>query len=70
MGREAGVVEGDEFAVVIPARAAPYGVRPEMEIARLQVVRVSGRTSAARVIHLEQPALAAGQVVRLVGKMP
>jgi hypothetical protein len=70
LGQQSGVTEGDEFAVVIPARRTDYGVRPEMEIARLQVVRVAGRTSAARVIRMQQPALEAGQVVRLVGKMP
>lgn len=70
VGAEAGVVEGDEFAVVVPPKRASYGVRPEMQVARLQVVRVSGRTSAARVVHLQQPALEAGQVVQLVGKMP
>ena len=70
LGSGSGVAEGDEFAVVIPPRRAAYGVRPEMQVARLQVVRVSGRTSAARVVHLQQPALDAGQVVRLVGKMP
>src|SRR5690606_1733608 len=70
LGAEAGVREGDEFAVILPARQTAYGTRPEMQVARLQVVRVSGRTSAARVVHLQQPALEAGQVVRLVGKMP
>jgi hypothetical protein len=70
LGSESGVVEGDELAVVIPPQRAGYGVRPEIQVARLQVVRVSGRTSAARVVHLEQPALEVGQVVRLVGKMP
>jgi hypothetical protein len=70
LGEASGVTEGDEFAVVIPARRTSYGIRPEMEVARLQVVRVAGRTSAARVIAQQQPALEAGQVVRLVGKMP
>lgn len=70
LGADAGVTEGDEFAVVIPPQRTEYGVRPEIQVGRLQVVRVSGRTSAARVVHLQQPALEAGQVVRLVGKMP
>ena len=70
VGAQSGVDEGDEFAVVIPPQRTEYGVRPEIQVARLQVVRVSGRTSAARVVHLQQPALEAGQVVRLVGKMP
>ena len=70
LGEAAGVAEGDEFEVVLPPRRTEYGIRPEMQVARLQVVRVSGRTSAARVVQLQQPALEAGQVVRLVGKMP
>jgi hypothetical protein len=70
LGAQSGVSEGDEFTVLIPARRTDYGIRPEILIGRLQVVRVSGRTSAARVIGQKQPALEAGQVVRLVGKMP
>lgn len=70
LGEASGVTEGDEFSVLIPPQRTSYGVRPEIQVARLQVVRVSGRTSAARVVHLQQPALEAGQVVRLVGKMP
>lgn len=70
LGADAGVVEGDEFEVVLPPRRTAYGARPEIAVARLQVVRVSPRTSAARVVQLRQPALETGQVVRLVGKMP
>lgn len=70
LGADAGVVEGDEFEVVLPPRRTAYGIRPEISVARLQVVRVSPRTSAARVVQLRQPALETGQVVRLVGKMP
>jgi hypothetical protein len=39
-------------------------------VARLQVVRVSRRTAAMRVVAMEQPALVPGLPVRLVGKMP
>lgn len=70
VGASSGVVEGDVFVAVTPPRRTEYGIRPEIEVARLQVVRVSDRTSAARVTSLQQPALEAGQVVRLVGKMP
>lgn len=70
LGAEAGVVEGDEFEVVLPPHRTAYGIRPEIPVARLQVVRVAPRTSAARVVQLRQPALETGQVVRLVGKMP
>lgn len=70
LGAESGVVEGDLFEVVLPPRRTSYGIRPEIQVAKLQVVRVSARTSAARVVHLQQPALETGQLVRLVGKMP
>ena len=70
LGSEAGVVEGDEFEVVLPPTRTSYGIRPEVRVAKLQIVRVSPRTSAARVVQLQQPALETGQLVRLVGKMP
>jgi hypothetical protein len=55
---------------VLPAAAAEWGTRPEIRVARVQVVRASARTSAVRVVSLEQPALERGLPVRLVGKMP
>src|SRR5690606_29067981 len=70
LGADSGVVEGDEFIAYIPAEAARWGVRPEVEVARLQVVRAARTTSAVRVVTLEQPALEPGLPVRLVGKMP
>jgi hypothetical protein len=70
LGTASGVVEGDEFVAVIPAQRRSWGVRPEIEVARLRVVRAEGRTAAARVIGLEQPALESGLLVRLVAKMP
>ena len=70
LGRESGVKEGDEFVAVLPGSAASWGTRPEVEIARLQVVRVSRRTAAMRVVGMEHPALQPGLPVRLVGKMP
>lgn len=70
LGANAGVVEGDEFEVVLAPQRTSYGIRPEVQVAKLQVVRVSPRTSAARVVQLQQPALETGQLVRLVGKMP
>lgn len=70
LGRDAGVREGDVFVAVMPPTRASWGTRPEVEIARLQVVRASRRTAALRVVEMEQPALTAGLPVRLVGKMP
>ena len=70
LGGDAGVREGDEFVAVMPPTRASWGTRPEVEIARLRVVRVSRRTAAVRVVEIDQPALTAGLPVRLVGKMP
>jgi LysM repeat protein len=70
LGRESGVKEGDEFVAVLPGAAVSWGTRPEIEIARLRVVRVSRRTAAVRVVAMQQPALEPGLPVRLVGKMP
>jgi len=70
LGRESGVKEGDEFVAVQPQSAASWGTRPEVEIARLQVVRVNRRTAAMRVVGMDHPALVAGLPVRLVAKMP
>jgi hypothetical protein len=70
LGTASGVVEGDEFVAILPAERRSWGTRPEIEVARLRVVRAEGRTAAARVIGLEQPALEPGLLVRLVAKMP
>lgn len=70
LGTTAGVAEGDEFVVIMPAEPRSWGTRPEIEVARLRVVRAAGRTAAARVIGLEQPALEPGLLVRMVAKMP
>lgn len=70
LGEADGVKEGDEFVAVLPATRASWGTRPEIEVARLQVVRVTRRTAALRVVEMSQPALSAGLPVRLVGKMP
>ncbi len=70
LGAASGVVEGDEFVAYLPAEAASWGVRPEVEVARLQVVRTGPTTSAVRVVSLAQPALREGMPVRLVARMP
>jgi hypothetical protein len=70
LGSGSGVKEGDELVAVLPGTEASWGRRPEIEVARLRVVRVSRSTSAVRVVAMQQPALEAGLPVRLVGKMP
>jgi hypothetical protein len=70
MGAASGLTEGDELVAVLPAEQKSWGLRPEIEVARLQVVRVAERTSAVRVISMRQPALAPGLAVRLVARMP
>jgi hypothetical protein len=70
VGRQAGVKEGDEFEVFIPRQRASWGTRPEVSLGRVQVVKVTGQTSTVRITHLDQPALAVGQPVRRIAKMP
>jgi hypothetical protein len=70
VGEVAGITEGDEFAVYLPRERRRWGVRPEVEVARLQVVRVGEQTSAARVVAMEYPALEPGLPVRRVARMP
>jgi hypothetical protein len=70
LGHASGIRAGDEFAVYRGRQARRWGVVPEVEIARLRVVRVDERTAAARVVSLQHPALEAGLVVRRVARMP
>jgi hypothetical protein len=70
VGRQAGVKEGDVFDVFIDRTRRQWGNRPEIRVARLQVVKVMQSTASARITHLEQPALAVGQQVRRIAAMP
>jgi hypothetical protein len=70
VGRAAGVREGDEFAVYVPREQRTWGTRPEVAVGRLRVVKVTERTASARIISLEQPAIAPGLPVRRVARMP
>lgn len=70
VGSSAGLAPGDEFEAILPATREDWGLRPEIRIARLRVIRAAERTSVVRVLTMEQPALEAGLLVRLVGKMP
>lgn len=70
LGREAGLTEGDVLEAVIPAERRDWGNRPEIVVARLQVVRVAQRTSAVQVVSVEHPAIESGLRVRVIAKMP
>jgi hypothetical protein len=70
LGRGSGVREGDEFDVYRPRERTDWGTRPEIPVGRLRVVKVTERTSSARIISLEQPAIAAGLPVRRIARMP
>ena len=70
VGRQAGVKEGDEFEVFMPRSRRDWGTRPEIPVARLQVVKVTQGTASARITSLEQPAIVVGQPVRRVAAMP
>jgi len=70
VGRQAGVKEGDEFEVFIPRERRDWGTRPEIPVARLQVVKVTDQTASARITNLQQPAIVVGQPVRRVAAMP
>jgi hypothetical protein len=70
LGRASGVREGDEFDVFVPRQERTYGARPEVPVGRLRVVKVTERTASARILNLQQPAIAAGLPVRRVARMP
>jgi LysM repeat protein len=70
LGRRAGVREGDVFEVFLPRTQRDWGTRPEVAVARLQVVKVTDATSSARITSLAQPAVAVGLPVRRVARMP
>ncbi len=70
VGEQAGVDEGDEFVAYLPPETRRGQSRPEVEVARLQVVRVTDRTATFRVMDVKYPALAAGLPIRRIAKMP
>lgn len=70
IGRSAGVGVGDEFEAYDPASQRRWGTRPEVPVARMQVVKVTEGTASVRVTHLEQPRIAVGLPVRRVARMP
>jgi hypothetical protein len=70
LGRGSGVRTGDELVAYLPRQQRDWGIRPEIEVARLQVVRVTDQTASVRITGLEQPALEAGLPVRRVVTSP
>lgn len=70
IGRRAGVGVGDEFEAYDPPTERRWGRRPEIAVARMQVVKVTEGTASVRVTHLEQPRIAVGLPVRRVARMP
>lgn len=69
-GRAAGISVGDEFEAYAPPERRGWGTRPEVSVARMQVVRVTERTASVRVTELDQPRIAVGLPVRRVARMP
>jgi LysM repeat protein len=70
VGRSAGVGVGDEFEAFVPRGQEAWGERPEIPVARMQVVRVTDGSASVRVTGMEQPAIEAGLPVRRVARMP
>lgn len=71
VGRDKGVVVGDEFELYVASRRSAGGLRlPEEHVATGRVVRVTEETATLRVVHLQHAAIAEGLPVRLVRKMP
>ncbi|HEV2150288.1 MAG TPA: LysM peptidoglycan-binding domain-containing protein [Longimicrobiaceae bacterium] len=70
VGAAAGVKPGDVFAAYLPRTQRDWGTRPEIPVARMQVVRVTDRTATVRITGLEHPALEPGITVRRVAEMP
>ncbi|HEX2079217.1 MAG TPA: LysM peptidoglycan-binding domain-containing protein [Longimicrobium sp.] len=69
IGRNAGVGLGDEFEAYDPRTERRWGTRPEIPVARMQVVKVTERTASVRVTQLEQPRITVGLPVRRVARM-
>lgn len=69
-GRDEGVREGDEFEVYLPREGRDWGTRPEVPVARMQVVKVTAATASARITSIQQPAVVVGLPARRTAAMP
>lgn len=69
-GRASGIAVGDEFEAYAPPERRSWGTRPEVAVARMQVVRVTEGTASVRVTDLEQPRITVGLPVRRIARMP
>jgi hypothetical protein len=65
VGADEGIEIGDLFRAHVGQPGPSFG----LERARLQVVRVQGNLTTARVVSITHPGLAIGDRLRLVGKM-
>lgn len=71
LGRDEGIMVGDEFELYAHSRRSSEGLRlPEEHIGYARVVRVTERTSTLRVLTMRHPTVDAGVPVRLVRRMP
>ena len=70
VGSDAGVALGDVFEVFTPPEPRDWGTRPEVPVARVQIVKVTAGTASGRVTELAQPNIAVGLPVRRVARMP
>jgi hypothetical protein len=71
LGRNEGIVVGDEFELYVHSRRSREGLRlPEEHVGYARVVRVTERTSTLRVLRVRHPTVDAGVPVRLVRRMP
>lgn len=71
LGRNEGIMVGDEFELFVQSRRSGEGLRlPEEHVGYARVVRVTGETSTLRVLKVRHPTVDAGMPVRLVRRMP
>lgn len=71
IGRNQGIVIGDEFEIYAPTRESAMGLSlPEEHISSGRVVRVTEETATLRLIEMRHPTVDVGLPVRLVRKMP
>ena len=71
IGRDQGVVEGDEFEIYAPERQTRSGYHlPAEYVATARAIRTTEETTTLRVTAQRHPAIGVGLPVRLIAKMP